>query len=120
MAEKANADDDVSFQGETLLSLKELVLEPCAAAEGNDFELADHDYMIKRIRPSDFAKVSGCDMMTAYTIFPSTGMFPFRINSFLSLISLAICSVFMPYPEEARTYTMASSIFTVPWPWQIG
>ena len=33
MAEKANADDDVSFQGETLLSLKELVLEPCAAAE---------------------------------------------------------------------------------------
>ena len=42
MAEKANADDDVSFQGETLLSLKELVLEPCAAAEGYDFKLADH------------------------------------------------------------------------------
>lgn len=76
--------------------------------------------MIKRIRPSDFAKVSGCDMMTAYTIFPSTGMFPFRMKSFLSLISLAICSVFMPCPDEARTYTMASSILTVQWPWQIG
>lgn len=42
VAEEADADDDVSFEGETFLGLKELVLEARAPAEGYDFVLADH------------------------------------------------------------------------------
>ena len=45
MAEEADTDDDVAFEGETLLGLKEIVLEARAAAEGYDFELADHDLL---------------------------------------------------------------------------
>lgn len=67
--------------------------------------------MIKRILPSDLQNVSGCDITTAYTIFPSTGALSQRVNSFLSLISRAICSVLIPCPEDASTNTMASSIF---------
>ena len=49
MAEKAYADDNVAFQGETFLSLKELVIEACATAEGYDFELSDHQLIIYRL-----------------------------------------------------------------------
>lgn len=49
MAEKAHADDDVAFKGESFLNLKELVLEAGATAEGYDFELADHRLMLSSI-----------------------------------------------------------------------
>jgi hypothetical protein len=36
MTEKADTDDDIAFQSETLLSLIELFLKARAAAEGNN------------------------------------------------------------------------------------
>lgn len=68
--------------------------------------------MIKRIRPSFFSDVSGWDITTAYTILPSTRALSQRVKRTRSLISREICSVFfVPCPEAARIYTMASSIF---------
>ena len=50
MAEKTDTDDDVSFQGEALLSLKELILKASAAAKGYHREFAYHKQTKKPIR----------------------------------------------------------------------
>ena len=46
MTEKADTDDDVAFQGETFLGLKELLLEARAAAEGYDLVFTDHKLLV--------------------------------------------------------------------------
>lgn len=45
MSEESNADDDIAFQGETLLHLQELLLEPSATTKGYDLVLADHYFV---------------------------------------------------------------------------
>ena len=47
MAEEADGDDDVAFEGETLLRLHILVPEACAAAEGYDSESSLHSSNIE-------------------------------------------------------------------------
>ena len=42
MSEKADADDDVAFEGQALLRFQELLLEAGASAEGYDGVFADH------------------------------------------------------------------------------
>lgn len=42
MSEETDAYDNVAFEGEPLLRLKELLFEARAAAEGYDGVLADH------------------------------------------------------------------------------
>ena len=53
VAEEADADDDVAFEGQTLLSFEELLLEACASAEGNDFELPDHGLIVINLGQAD-------------------------------------------------------------------
>ena len=50
MAEQADTDDDVTRKGQTLLGLKELVLEAGAAAEGYDGVFADNGVDVLGIR----------------------------------------------------------------------
>ena len=49
MAEQADADDDVAFEGKALLGFEELVLEACRAAEGYDGVFAGHVLLIGNI-----------------------------------------------------------------------
>lgn len=43
MAEQANANNNVAFKGKTFLRFKELLLETCASAKGDNWILAYHD-----------------------------------------------------------------------------
>ena len=42
VSEQPDADDDIPLEGQPLLRLKELFLEPCAPAEGYDRIFSDH------------------------------------------------------------------------------
>ena len=42
VAEETDTDDDVAFEGKTLLRFKELLHETCATAKGYDGVFADH------------------------------------------------------------------------------
>ena len=43
VAEETHADDDVAFEGKALLRFDELVLEAGAAAQGDYWELSNHN-----------------------------------------------------------------------------
>jgi hypothetical protein len=44
MSEKTDGNDDVPFERQPFLCFEILILELCAAAEGNDFVFVDHEF----------------------------------------------------------------------------
>ena len=54
MAEEADTDDNVAFEGKAFLHFKELNFEACAAAEGYDWVFADHKITWTRVFSSSY------------------------------------------------------------------